>query len=235
MSNEEKQLYLKGFVNNQDAIDELLLYTKNKFIQNNNNSFSLEETYIDTWNKYYQESKKIGAFETLKKYLIQLQFPVQKGISKTEEYINSTLRGKLKLSEPNLALQKPELIEFELYDNNIIGKVPVIIVPNNDDFNAIICALSNKNEPQELPRSMGASFINGINNWDRIHQLKTNWLKKNPYGNWVKHFKDHVLSKPHLFKDQLIILSTKEYSGTKSESISVSNNVWKSSSLIIRI
>jgi hypothetical protein len=133
-----------------------------------------------------------------------------------------------------LVLNQPELIKLDIYKNDMIDKVPVIIVPNNNDFNTIISALSNKNEPQELPKSMGALFMNGINNWDRIHRLKRNWLKQNPIGSWNLHFKEQILPKPHLFKDKLMVLSTKAYSGIKNEDIGVSKSTWKSSSLIIR-
>ncbi len=233
MNEAEKCLFLKEFINDKSVIDELLIYVENKFI-NNNNSFLFEDAYINTWEEYYRESEKIGVFETLKKYLIQLQFPIQKGISKTEEYINSSLRGKPKLCKSDLMLNQPELIKLEIYKSNIIGKVPVIIVPNDDDFYIIVCALSNKNEPMDYPKSMGASFISGINNWDRINRLKDNWLKNNFIGNWSQEFKENILPKPHLFKDKLIILSTKKYSGVESMSIGVSKNTWKSSSLIIR-
>lgn len=234
MNDKEKYLFLNDFVKSDSAIDELLAYSENKFTNKRNASSLLEDTYINTWEDYYSESKKISAFDTLKKYIVQLQFPVQKGISKTKEYINSSLRGKPKLSKSCLMLNQPELIKLELYNSSIIGKVPVIIVPNDDDFNTVISALSNKNEPQELPKSMGASFINGINNWDRIYRLKANWLIHNPTGNWNIHFKEHILPKPHLFKDKLVVLSTKAYSGIKCEGIGVSKDSWEFLSLIIR-
>ena len=234
MNDEERYLFLKEFIKSVSAVDELLTYTENKFTKIKNDYSLLEDTYINTWEDYCKESKKIGAFETLKKYIVQLQFPIQKGISKSEAYINSTLRGKSNINNSGLVLNQPELIQLDIYKNNMIGKVPVIIVPNDDDFNAIISALSNKNEPQKLPKSMGASFINGINNWDRIHQLKADWLKNNSTGNWSLHFKEHILPKPYLFKDKLMVLSTKAYSGVKSDAIGISKNTLKSSSLIIR-
>ena len=234
MNEEEKYLFLKEFVKSNSAIDELLSYSENKFTNKKDVSVLFEDTYINTWEDYYSESKEIGTFETLKKYIVQLQFPVLKGISKTEAYINTTLRGKLNLYTSSLILNQANFIKLELYASNMIGKVPVIIVPNDDDFNTIISALSNKNEPQELPKSMGATFINGINNWDRIYRLKMNWLKQYPTGNWNLHFKEYILPKPHLFKDKLMVLSTKAYSGIKSECIGVSKNTWKALSLVIR-
>ena len=234
MNEKEKYSYLKEFVKNESAIDELLTYAENKFIPQKNNALPLENSYIDAWEEYYQESKEIGAFETLKKYIPRLQFPIQEGISKTEAYKDVTLRGKPHMNKAGLVLNEPALIQVTIYQNNMIGKVPVIIVPNDDDFNTIITAISNKNEPQQLPKSMGASFINGIINWDRIHRLKRNWLAQNPMGHWNVYFKEQILPKPYLFKDKLMVLSTKAYSGIKSEIIGVSENNWKSSSLIIR-
>lgn len=235
MDETEKYVFLKEIVNEENAIEELLLYSKNKFNLEHTNSVQWKETYIDTWAVYCEEAHEIGAFNTLKKYLVQLQFPVEKGISKTEDYINSTLRGRDNQSLEGLQLNQPELIKLNLYENDMIGQVPVLIIPNDDDFDTLICALTNKNEPQELPKSMGASFINGINNWDRIHRLKLNWLKTTPNGNWSEEFKKHILPKPYLYKDKLIVLSTKPYSGISNDVIGVSKSEWMSSSLMIRL
>lgn len=230
-----KYTFLKELVKEEQVINELLVYSKNKFTtEKKNTKPQLQELYINAWEKYYKESKEIGVFETLKKYIVQLQFPIQKGISKTETYINATLRGKKQTNKLCLKLNKSSALKLEIYKSPLVGRVPVLIIPNEEDFNTIICALSNKNEPQELPKAMGASFINGINNWDRVHQLKENWLKQNSLGNWSLYFKENILPKPYLFKDKLIVLSAKSYSNIKSESIGLSKNTWKSSSLIIR-
>ena len=236
MNENERRSFVGQFVKSEEAIDELIVYTQNKFVLPKGQAPEDpdDNRFIETWETYYRESQESGSFNTLKKYLVQLQFPVKKGISKTEEYIDTTLRGKQKLGEGSLVLDQPDRITFQLYEGPIVGKVPVIIVPNNEDFNTIICALSNKNEPKELPDSMGALFINGINNWDRIHKLRTNWLKKDPLVNWSETFKEHILPKPYLFKDKLIVLSTKGYSGIKSEDMGISEEEWMSSSLIIR-
>ncbi|WBX76779.1 hypothetical protein PG911_00540 [Tenacibaculum ovolyticum] len=67
MTQEEKQLFLKEFVKDERVINELFLYTKNKFIQKNDDYNLLDENYINTWEEYFQESKERGVFETLKK------------------------------------------------------------------------------------------------------------------------------------------------------------------------
>ncbi len=81
---------------------------------------------------------------------------------------------------------------------------------------------------------MGALFINGISNWDRIHKLKANYMKENPLGNWNRAFKNDILPNPDLYKDKIIILSKKGYSGIKNEPLGISKKAWKKSSLIIR-
>ncbi len=234
MNNNQKRLFLKQFVSCENAIDELMVYTQNKFIDSKQKPVSNTTEFIKTWEAYDQESQKIGCFNTLKKYLVQLQFPVKKGISKTEDYNNVTLRGKQKQSNEALELCNPDAIALELYDCEITDKIPVIIAPDDKDFNTIICALSNKNEPKQLPDAMGALCINGINNWDRIHKIRRKWLKRNPFGNWNSTFKKHIQPKPYLFKDRLIVLSTKGYSGISSQDLGMSKKEWQSSSLSIR-
>lgn len=236
MSENEKRVFLKELVKNEKVIDELITYTENKFTSKDKTQLPLRnhDNSIKTWEKYYQESQEIGCFNTLKKYLVQLQFPVQRGISKTENYRNTTLKGKQKLGEESLVLNQPNHLTLELYENEMIGKIPIILVPNNDDFNTFICALSNKNEPKKLPESMGALFINGLNNWDRIHTLKETWLQKYPFGNWNEKFRKEILPNPQLFKDKLFVLSTKDYSGVKSSEVGVLEKKWKNSSFIIR-
>ena len=234
MNENEKRLFLKQFVKSEKAIDELITYTQNKFTPKKETSYSNDNKFIWSWERYEQESQELGGFNTLKKYLVQLQFPVREGISNTEDYKNVTLKGKQKQSDGFLELNQPNKIYFEVYECSIVGKIPVIIVPNNEDFNTVICALSNKNEPKVLANSMGALFINGMNNWDRIHRLKSNWLEKNPFGNWNREFKTNILPNPHLFKDRFIILSTKGYSGIHSKIVGLSEEAWQSSSLIIR-
>lgn len=234
MDEKDKWLFLKDFVKNEIAVRELLGYTKNKFINTNKAQYNFDNQSINTWISYYKESRTIGTFETLKKYFVQLQYPIKKGISQTEEYRNATLKGKQKQSKENLVLKQPDRITLEIYNSDMTGKTPILLVPDNDDFQSIICALSNKNEPKELPNAMGAICIKGINNWQRINQLKKDWLQNNPLGNWGNEFKNNILPNPYMFRDQLIVLSAKAYSGVRHSQIGMIENSWKSLSIIIR-
>ncbi len=234
MNASEKRLFLNGLVNSKKAVEELLAYTFNKFIKSDSSLPTLSEEMVKTWKYYHDESKEKGCFNTLQKYLVQLQFPVKEGISKTEDYINTTLKGKKKKGNGCLKLNKPNEVILDLYQSPLIGKVPIIIVPNKEDFRIIICAVSNKNEPKELPNSMGALIISGINNWDRIQTLKSDWLKDNPFGNWNAAFKKNILPNTNLYKDQIIVLSFGGYSGVISEQVGVKESEWNNISLEIR-
>ncbi len=234
MNQQEKRLFIQQLIHSEKAVDELLTYAQHKFINKNTAGHSLSKEFIATWESYYAEAQTVGAFHTLKKYLVQLQFPVKEGISQTEAYKNVTLRGKQKTDTEELELLQPNDIELMLYESPMVGKIPVLIVPNAADFTTVLCALGNKNEPEVFPHSMGALCINGLNNWHRIHSLKKQWLQKNPFGNWNEAFKNQILPKPHLYKDKIIVLSKKGYSGVQSNEVHMTDSDWKDASLIIR-
>ncbi|MDZ7899432.1 MAG: hypothetical protein U5N85_15590 [Arcicella sp.] len=215
--------------------EELVTYFQNKFSSKEvKKQFSfVDEPYINSWEGYCNDSVEKGTFEVLKKCYPQLNFPIEEDINKRQDYIDAVLRGKTIGFNENNTLNLHG-IEFEIY-KSIAGKVPVIKVPDNQDFIQIIQSLLHKNNPALVPASMGAILINGINNWDRLHTLKQNWLDKNPFGNWNEEFSNNVLSRPNLFKDKIIVLSTKPYSNVAASSLGLSEDVWKSYSYSIRL
>lgn len=217
--------------------DELNLYFKNKFSPSDKRSSSfIDDPSIKLWKDYCKESTEQGTFQVLKKCYPQLNFPVTEGINKTQPYVDAVLKGKTGYInlENNLELNNPEGIEISIYES-IAGKVPIIKVPDNQDFIQIIQCLLHKNNPTFVPLSMGACLINGINNWDRLHTLQHNWIANNPTGNWNEEFSKNVLSNPTLFKDKIITLSTKPYSNVAANILGLSEDVWKSYSYSIRL
>jgi hypothetical protein len=51
------------------------------------------EDHILAWQKYLSETEKMGVWKTLRRRLVQLQFPIEAGISNTPEYRASIYRG----------------------------------------------------------------------------------------------------------------------------------------------
>lgn len=232
---------LLTFTQNQEVIRELLSYTENAFDHsqlNYQNLVSLpDEVQISTWEKYLELSQKIGVFQTLKKYLTAFQFPIKEGISQSKAYRSATLRGTntSQLEEASgLELRDPDSLELEIY-HSVAGKIPVLWVSEPKDFKSIIQALAYKNEPRHLPDSMGASIINGMNNWNRINQLRHSWESQNSMLNWGTYFKEQVLPNKSLYQDRLIVLSKKPYSGIPASELGLTQDDWIEKSSLLRL
>ena len=219
--------------------DELRGYLQNKFCSKailKQPESSINECYIDSWERYTAAYRKEEAFELLRKCYPQLNFPIENGINKTQDYIDAVLKGKpLRLGVgTNPVFNRPESIRFELYES-VVGKIPLLIVPDDEDFIQLVQCFLHKNNPTHVPRSMGALLVNGINNWDRIHELRAKWLQNNLVETWNNEFAKSVLPNPGLYKDKLIILSTKPYSNVAADHLGITEKAWVDYSLSIRL
>ncbi|WP_257669667.1 DUF7005 family protein [Parapedobacter tibetensis] len=238
----ERYELLKRYTTNPLVIKAVLGYTQNKFTPKSRNSHFLsfplpDESYVSSWAKYEEESEKNGVFSTLKSYLPQLQFPIKQGISLSDEYRAATLSGTTmnnKASQAGLILNDAESLTLQIHQS-IAGKIPVLTTANDDDFCSLIQALSHKNEPVVIPKSMGAALIKGINNWGRIKALRQKWQMENPFGNWKATFSSVVLPQKSNYQDNIIILSRKPYSGVSSQQLGIPNEQWLAQSMEIRL
>ncbi|WP_417941123.1 DUF7005 family protein [Flavobacterium sp. RS13.1] len=206
-------------------------YVFNKFL--NKQSFT-EELNIEFWDDYSKNIANHNVFDLLKKCYPQLNFPIETGIEKSELYKEFVFKGKIDLTSLHCYLELTDSKSLKLeYTICPGGKIPVLTIPNQDDFVKIIQSLLHKNNPVEVPQSMGAVLINGLNNWERIKSIKNQWQAKNPSGNWNQEFSNVILNKS-LYKDKLIILSTKPYSNVAANQLGLTDNEWISKSICIR-
>lgn len=219
---------LRFFTPEDDLIEELLTYTENSFFQKNQKfeCQSLEdESQVATWKRYLEESKSIGIFPTLKKKLVQFQFPIQENISQSEAYKKATLKGISTTNMPlatGLVLQEPNKLKLSLYPS-LAGKIPVIIANNRFDFKAIVRSLTYRNEPRPMPDSMGAAMIQGLNNWNRLRAAIQYAPQK------------AVLANKALYQDRIIVLSRIPYSNVPAEAMNLREEDWLDKSLSIRL
>lgn len=221
-------------------IDELLQYNVNVFHMPEtikSLSFPLpDEPFVTAWENYAYEAQTKGLYATLRKNLVQLQFPIQEGISATEQYKAVINAGKALTDEQEgLYLEKPELLELVIHASSA-GKIPLLITRNRNDFVSLVRALTMKNEPKPVPDSMGAQMISGYNNWGRVKDYRKIWENKEgaeSEGSWQQEFQ-RLIPQKALYQDRFMISSDGFYSAVQASELGFSPKEWKEASLVIR-
>ncbi len=233
---------LKKFGATSSEIAELLTYNENIFEsekwQYSQTLPTTPEAYIAAWEQYVIEAEKIGAYKVLRQVLIQLNFPILPGISKTEAYLAATRRGKLTNiinNCPGLILNEPETLRIKIHQT-LSGLIPVIIISNRQDFLALVQAITKRNEPEPIPDSMGACIVSGYNNWNRIYQYKKQWQiqDNNLQSEWSSEFK-RLITRKELYQDKFILLSTGAYSNVPANQLGLTEAEWQQLSFKIRL
>jgi len=234
---------LKQFGASAREVEEVLAYNKSDFDHSRLHSpLQLplpDEASVATWQRYAAEAGAGYLFDYLKQRLVQLQFPIRKGIRATEDYRRATLMGIRPREMPEAAglqLQRPEALTLSIHPS-LAGRVPILNTGAREDFVAIAQALSAHNEPEPVPPSMGALTVKGYNNWDRISVLKKKWEREHPDDfldlGWAEAFR-RIIPQKEFYQDFFIIISDGPYSNVQAESLGMSEIKWKELSLVIR-
>lgn len=216
--------------------DVLKDYFQNRFCtqETHKQPVFVDEPYVASWAEYITNHSEGQAFHLLRKCFPQLNFPIREGINKTQDYIDAVLKGKPQATGGTPLLDRPESLKIKLH-KSIAGSVPVLVVTDEKDFVRLVQCFLHKNNPAPVPQSMGAMLANGVNNWERIHALKAKWLVDNPAETWNQEFSTNILPNPGLYKDKLIILSTKPYSHVPADRLGLTKAEWAIYSLSIRL
>ncbi len=161
------------------------------------------------------------ALEHLARHVVQLYFPVREGISQTSAYQAAVSRGIL----PEGA--KPLLTAFQGAPRIYLhptpaGRLPVIEA--QEDFLLLYRVLACRNEPKEIPPSMGAAFISGYVDWARVKRHLAE-------GMTLSQIKEN----PALSNDVFVLLSDKGYSAVAAAQAGETPSVWREHSLRIRL
>ncbi|MBD2342610.1 DUF7005 family protein [Anabaena subtropica] len=235
---------LTDFGATASEVEELLIYNQNVFTHDTLTSpieFPLPpEPHIKAWEEYAVVAKILGVFAVLKQKLVQLQFPIQEGISQTQTYQNATRKGVSTdemVEASGLVLQQPKKLQLILHQS-LAGTIPVLLTESREDFISLVQALTMRNEPQTVPTSMGACIVSGFNNWDRIRQYRQKWEAANfgnySENNWKTEFQK-IIPQKTLYQDKFIILSNNPYSNISAENIGISESQWQQLSIKIRL
>jgi len=193
-----------------------------------------DEPFVSAWRQYLKEAEERGVFPVLREKLVQLRFPVRKGISRTGAYRAVTRRGVPPGEVPEasgLQLLSPGELRLQLYPSPA-GRVPIIISTRREDFVSLVRALARRNEPDPVPASMGSLTVAGYNNWDRIRRLRELEHPRESGGR-ASEFAE-IIPRKELYRDRFIILSDGPYSGVPAEEMGMTAEEWRRLSLVIR-
>lgn len=243
-SSEFRSKLLEAYGAGTKEIAELSAYNQNIFqhdLLSSSQTFPLEpEAHVAAWLEYLETAQQNGVLPTLKNVLVQLNFPIQAGISQTEAYRSATLKGvdpSTICEATGLVLQQPGQLKFKIHPS-MAGTIPVLLPGNREDFETLLRALTKRNEPVPIPPSMGACMVAGYNNWDRIRRYRQQWSEDNPLNcsenAWKQEFKSLIPQKS-LYQDRFIILSDGFYSNVSPKEIELTESEWRSFSLTIRL
>jgi hypothetical protein len=212
---------------------ELLAYNQNIFVQEQDGDV-LPEPHVRAWQGYLADAQEVGVWESLRRRLVQLQFPVQLGMSETAEYRSSTRRGlPVPLGTVGVELRSPQLLELFIHES-WAGPIPVLFAGDRADFELLVQALLRRNEPVPVPAAMGACMVAGFNNWDRIRSYRIQWESEHGSEDWDQEWQ-RLIPQKALYQDRLMILSDSPYSNVAGAKLGVAEDDWRQQSRQIRL
>jgi len=238
LANREHALSRLGAEPHQIA--ELLRYNENHFRVDAGDILRWplpDEPFVAAWRQYAQEVEDAGSIITLRRHLVQFNFPIEEGISKSAAYIAATRNGSALPDDGSaggLRFAKPEGCRVFLHET-LAGHIPVLVAEVRQDFVSLVRALTGRNEPIQVPDSKGAAMISGYNNWSRIRQLRQSFeSRRNKEHDWAREF-EIIKARPQLYQDRFILLSSGAYSGVQAADMGMEDQEWKRLSLIVRL
>jgi hypothetical protein len=195
-----------------------------------------DEPFVGAWQRYVAAAAREGAFPCLRRRLVQLRFPIARGISESADYRSATRRGAAAdASAAGLRLRSPDALRVRIHPT-AAGRIPVIIAAEREDFVSLVQALTRRNEPDPIPASIGALMVAGYNNWDRIAALRRRWERRRGRAGstWDAAFRQ-IIPRRELYQDRFILLSAGPYSGTPAGDVGLSPPDWERLSIVIRL
>ena len=167
--------------------------------------------------------------ETLAERYPQLTLPISAETRHGEEYKNTVLRGVKSERRADFGFSPDD--RFERIETPA-GSAEVLTISERADFEHCIRALAYRCEPAELPKTMGASTISGLINWEKIRRHEEEYLAAGG-DDWDEEFARFTSVREN-FRDTLIVLSRGPYSAVSAERADYAEEKWLDLSLTIR-
>ncbi|MCL1983421.1 MAG: hypothetical protein FWG53_10115 [Clostridiales bacterium] len=193
---------------------------ENRFIELPIEENPKEEIFAQDWEVLISHHDGLP-WQLLREMCVELDFPVGKGQSENPELLMALKRGirPSPASEPWTPAD-PEKILVYLHPTPL-GRIPVIECGSDQDFIHLQRCLVYRCEPLPVPDSRGATIIKNYNNWARIGMHRRNAAVD-------------VLKCPALYRDYILLLSHRYYSGVAPESFGLDSGEWRQKSLVLR-
>jgi hypothetical protein len=198
-----------------------------------------EEPQVAIWREYADRAASAGVFPALAAVFPQLRFPIQAGISQEPAYAAATRRGRLEDADafaPGLVLERPDALTLTFTDG-VSGMLPLLVAGTRADFEALVRAFTERSEPKDVPASMGACFVKGLNNWDRVSRYRLQWEVENGTKGdedaWREELGRFAAQKAR-YQDRFVILSRGPYSGVPAADVGLADADWLAKSLVVR-
>lgn len=114
------------------------------------------------------------------------------------------------------------------------GPVQTITLGDRRDFELFLQIMANKCNPVQIPKTQGASILDGVINWTKIRAHQEEFLQNGGFIlDWGQEFKRFTSDKRN-YTDALIVLSIGPYSAVPAAEAGLSEEEWLTASQIIR-
>ena len=121
-----------------------------------------------------------------------------------------------------------------VYESTPAGEVPVITLRRREDFELFLQIMACRCTRKPIPRTQGASTLDGVINWTRIRAHKEQFLRTNGEdADWESEFDRFTANKAN-YRDVLIVLSEGPYSAVSAERAGYPESEWLGISHAIR-
>lgn len=118
------------------------------------------------------------------------------------------------------------------------GAVRIVTLHERADFETFLHIMANRCTPYDIPRTQGASILDGIISWSRIRAHQAEWTKaERARGeadpDWDAEFRRFTADKKN-YLDALVVLSVGPYSGVDGAVFGMDADEWLRASHTIR-
>ena len=170
-----------------------------------------------------------------------MRFPVQAGTSQDAEYRAATRRGEIPSGDGRgLVFADPDGVQLTIADS-LAGPIPVLVMRAREDFVTMVRALAGRNEPIDVPSSMGACLVKGLTNWHRVALHRERWQRQRGDADdstddgaaWTEEFQ-RLAARKELYQDRILLISSGPYSSVPAEEVGEPGPAWLARSLRIR-